>query len=58
MSNVYSSRRIGELFKRDIYFLWHADMMCPNFRTIIESINWGKRYTASGYQQMLSVYRA
>ncbi len=58
MSNVYPSRRIGELLKRDVYSLWLAGMMCPDFRTIIESINWGKRYTASGYQQMFSVYRA
>ena len=42
MSNVYSSRRIGELLKRDVYSLWLAGMMCPDFRTIIESINWGK----------------
>lgn len=34
LSNVYSSRRIEELLKRDIYFMWLAGMKRPNFRTI------------------------
>lgn len=34
LSNVYSSRRIEELLKRDIYFMWLAGMKCPDFRTI------------------------
>ena len=34
LSNVYSSRRIEELLKRDIYFMWLAGMERPDFRTI------------------------
>ena len=34
LSNVYSSRRIEELLKRDIYFMWLAGMKRPDFRTI------------------------
>ena len=34
LSNVYSSRRIEELLKRDIYFMWLAGMRRPDFRTI------------------------
>lgn len=34
LSNIYSSRRIEELLKRDIYFMWLAGMKCPDFRTI------------------------
>ncbi len=34
MSNVYSSRRIEELLKRDIYFMWLSGMKQPDFRTI------------------------
>ena len=34
LSNVYSSRRIEELLKRDIYFMWLSGMMRPDFRTI------------------------
>lgn len=34
LSNVYSSRRIEELLKRDIYFMWLAGMKYPDFRTI------------------------
>jgi hypothetical protein len=34
LSNVYSSRRIEELLKRDIYFMWLAGMQRPDFRTI------------------------
>ena len=34
LSNVYSSRRIEELLKRDIYFMWLAGMKHPDFRTI------------------------
>ena len=29
LSNVYSSRRIEELLKRDIYFMWLAGMKRP-----------------------------
>jgi len=31
---VYSSRRIEELLRRDIYFMWLAGMKRPDFRTI------------------------
>lgn len=34
LSNVYTSRRIEELLKRDIYFMWLAGMKRPDFRTI------------------------
>lgn len=34
LSNVYSSRRIEELLKRDIYFMWLSGMKTPDFRTI------------------------
>ena len=34
LSNVYSSRRIEELLKRDIYFMWLSGMQRPDFRTI------------------------
>lgn len=34
LSNVYSSRRIEELLKRDIYFMWLSGMKLPDFRTI------------------------
>ncbi|MGM9822551.1 MAG: IS1182 family transposase [Muribaculaceae bacterium] len=34
LSNVYSSRRIEDLLKRDIYFMWLAGMKRPDFRTI------------------------
>ena len=34
LSNVYSSRRIDELLRRDIYFMWLAGMKRPDFRTI------------------------
>ena len=34
LSNVYSSRRIEELLKRDIYFMWLSGMGRPDFRTI------------------------
>ena len=34
LSNVYSSRRIEELLKRDVYFMWLAGMKRPDFRTI------------------------
>lgn len=34
LSNVYSSRRIEELLKRDIYFMWLSGMRRPDFRTI------------------------
>ncbi len=34
LSNVYSSRRIEELLRRDIYFMWLAGMKQPDFRTI------------------------
>lgn len=34
LSNVYSSRRIEELLRRDIYFMWLAGMQHPDFRTI------------------------
>lgn len=34
LSNVYSSRRIEELLKRDIYFMWLSGMSRPDFRTI------------------------
>ena len=34
LSNVYSSRRIKELLRRDIYFRWLAGMKRPDFRTI------------------------
>ena len=34
LSNVYSSRRIEELLRRDIYFMWLAVMKRPDFRTI------------------------
>lgn len=34
LSNVYSSRRIEELLKRDICFMWLAGMRLPDFRTI------------------------
>ena len=34
LSNVYSSRRIEELLKRDIYLMWLAGMQRPDFRTI------------------------
>ena len=34
LSNVYSSRRIEELLKRDICFMWLAGMKRPDFRTI------------------------
>lgn len=34
LSNVYSSRRIEELLRRDICFMWLAGMKNPDFRTI------------------------
>ncbi|MDE5714135.1 MAG: transposase [Muribaculaceae bacterium] len=34
LSNVYSSRRIKELFKRNIYFMWLAGMKRPGFRRL------------------------
>lgn len=34
LSNVYSSRRIEDLLRRDIYFMWLAGMKRPDFRTI------------------------
>ncbi len=34
LSNVYSSRRIEDLLKRDIYFMWLSGMKRPDFRTI------------------------
>lgn len=34
LSNVYSSRRIEELLRRDIYFMWLSGMKRPDFRTI------------------------
>lgn len=34
LSNVYSSRRIEELLKRDVCFMWLAGMKRPDFRTI------------------------
>ena len=34
LSNVYSSRRIEDLLRRDIYFMWLAGMRRPDFRTI------------------------
>ena len=34
LSNVYSSLRIEELLRRDIYFRWLAGMRFPYFRTI------------------------
>ncbi|MBD5200424.1 MAG: transposase, partial [Bacteroidales bacterium] len=34
LSNVYSSRRIEELLRRDIYFMWLSGMKHPDFRTI------------------------
>lgn len=34
LSNVYSSRRIEGLLRRDIYFMWLAGMKRPDFRTI------------------------
>lgn len=34
LSNVYSSRRIEELLKRDIYFMWLSGLKRPDFRTI------------------------
>ena len=34
LSNIYSSRRIEELLRRDIYFMWLAGMKRPDFRTI------------------------
>lgn len=34
LSNVYSCRRIEELLKRDIYFMWLAGMRRPDYRTI------------------------
>lgn len=34
LSNVYSSRHIEELLRRDIYFMWLAGMKRPDFRTI------------------------
>lgn len=34
LSNVYSSRRIEELLRRDICFMWLAGMKRPDFRTI------------------------
>lgn len=34
LSNVYSTRRIEELLKRDIYFMWLSGMARPNYRTI------------------------
>ena len=34
LSNGYSSRRIEELLRRDIYFMWLAGMKRPDFRTI------------------------
>ena len=34
LSNVYSFRRIEELLKRDIYFMWLSGMKRPDFRTI------------------------
>ena len=34
LSNVYSSRRIEDLLKRDIYFMWLAGMKRPDFRII------------------------
>ena len=34
LSNVYSSRRIEDLLRRDICFMWLAGMKRPDFRTI------------------------
>ena len=34
LSNIYSSRRIEDLLRRDIYFMWLAGMKRPDFRTI------------------------
>lgn len=34
LSNVYSSRRIEELLRRDVYFMWLSGMKRPDFRTI------------------------
>jgi transposase len=34
LSNVYSSRRIEELLRRDVYFMWLSGMRYPDFRTI------------------------
>lgn len=34
LSNVYSSRRIEELLRRDICFMWLSGMRKPDFRTI------------------------
>lgn len=34
LSNVYSSRRIKELLRRDVCFMWLAGMKRPDFRTI------------------------
>lgn len=34
LSNVYSSRRIEDLLKRDVCFMWLAGMRRPDFRTI------------------------
>ena len=34
LSNVYSSRRIEELLRRDVCFMWLAGMRRPDFRTI------------------------
>ena len=34
LSNIYSSRRIEEMLRRDVYFMWLAGMKRPDFRTI------------------------
>lgn len=34
LSNVYSSRRIEDLLRRDVCFMWLAGMKRPDFRTI------------------------
>ena len=34
LSNVYSSRRIEDLLRRDVCFMWLAGMRRPDFRTI------------------------
>ena len=55
LSNVYSSRRIEELLKRDIYFMWLAGMKRPDFRTI--NYYRGKRLKVGFYTVFTQVVR-
>ena len=53
MNNVYSCRRIEELLKRDIHFIWLAGYNKPDFITINRFRNRVKKEISSVFTQLV-----